>query len=478
MVTMACAAAVLAAAVARGASALPSNEKLARLTSPALLPPYLSETGAFSDLTTLTPAEGVVAYDINVPFWSDGAVKRRWFCLPDPTRLVGFSRDGDWSLPTGMVWIKHFDLELTKGDPASAKRLETRLLVRTAEGVFGATYRWGESVTDAALVPERGFEEWFPIRDGTSLRSQLWRYPSRSQCLLCHTAVGGLALGFNTAQMNRPCPDGAAPRNQIGRLSAAGYFTSEVAGLPTLRALAAATNTEASIEFRFRSYLAANCAQCHQPGGKGRGYWDARITTPLSAAGLIDGPLMDDLENPANRVIIPGDLERSVLLTRLALLDYTHMPPLATSVHNTEALALLSEWITNGLARYQSLATWQQEEFGSTTVPEAAPGADPDRDGAANGLEYLTRTDPRSATDLWTFTIRATDAGVAVSFPRIANRGFEVQWTTNLADPASWRPLEVPGNRPWFFPEDRNATVEDFTADQAAKYYRVRVYEP
>jgi hypothetical protein len=58
-----------------------------------------------------------------------------------------------------MVWVKHFDLELTNGVPSSAKRLETRLLVRNAAGVYGVTYRWGNSVSNAALVPDAGMDE-------------------------------------------------------------------------------------------------------------------------------------------------------------------------------------------------------------------------------------------------------------------------------------------------------------------------------
>ena len=57
--------------------------------------------------------------------------------------------------------------------------------------------------------------------------------------------------------------------------------------LVTLRALVAATNSSSSREYRVRSYLAANCAQCHQPGGVAQVAWDARISTPLPDTGII-----------------------------------------------------------------------------------------------------------------------------------------------------------------------------------------------
>ena len=74
-----------------------------------------------------------------------------------------------------------------------------------------------------------------------------------------------------------------------------------------LSALVAATNTAWSLEYRVRSYLAANCAQCHQTGGPNLSvFWDARITTPTAAAGIINGPLVFPPPNDINRrVIVP-----------------------------------------------------------------------------------------------------------------------------------------------------------------------------
>ena len=86
----------------------------------ALLPPTLADTGVFSDLVTLTPHADIVPYDLNVPFWSDGAHKTRWFSLPDTNLVVGFEREVPWSFPAGTVWIKHFELQLTNGVANSA----------------------------------------------------------------------------------------------------------------------------------------------------------------------------------------------------------------------------------------------------------------------------------------------------------------------------------------------------------------------
>ncbi|MFO1477585.1 MAG: PQQ-dependent sugar dehydrogenase [Verrucomicrobiota bacterium] len=442
------------------------------------LPPTLADAGVFSDLTTLTPNPGIVPYDINVPFWSDNAIKSRWFSVPDISQTIGFNPDGNWQFPTGTVWVKHFDLQLTNGVPSSARRLETRLLVRNSSGVYGVTYRWGTSTTNATLVPDAGLDESFVINDGGNLRTQVWHYPSRSECLMCHTALGGYPLGFGTAQLNRDYNYGGSVTNEIAALSQAGYFSSTVSNLHLLRALANPTNTAVSLEYRVRSYLAANCVQCHQPGGVPTSYWDARITTPGPQNGIINGPLVDEGGNPDNRVIAPGSLANSRLYNRVAQLGSDHMPPLGTSVINTQAVQLLADWITNDLPSYQSLADWQASLFIDPNGPDADPTADPDGDGAPNYLEYLTGTGPWNPNDFWRLSTPSVGGGLfQVKFTRVANRAFEVQCSPTLS-PANWTPLNVAANAPWFSATNGPASVPDTLTNAGTRYYRVRVYEP
>ena len=329
-------------------------QRLVRTSSNGALPARLSATGAFQNLATLTPHPGIVDYDINTPFWSDNAKKRRWFSVPELSKTIDFSADGNWTFPTRTVWVKHFDLELTNGVPSSSRRLETRFLVKSASGIYGLTYKWNAAQTDATLVGEDGADESISIRDGATVRTQVWRYPSRSECLACHSGVGGFAAGFNTHQLNRSRDDGdGTPVNQISWLSGMGYFTTPVSSTNGLLAYAHATNTAATVDHRVRSYLGANCSSCHQPGGTGQGYWDARLHIPWAQAGLINGPLGSYLGNGANRVIRPGDVGRSMLHTRISALGPRHMPPLATSVLDTQSIALLAQWISTGLTGAQ-----------------------------------------------------------------------------------------------------------------------------
>lgn len=460
-----------------------NNHQIGRLdynatSSGAPLPPTLADTGAFTNLTTLTPHAGIVPYDLNVPFWSDNAQNTRWFSLPNTNLTIAFNPNGNWSFPTGTVWIKHFDLELTNGASASRKRLETRFIVRSTNGVYGLTYRW-DSATNATLVPETGLDEHFTIHDGGTMRTQVWHYPGRAECLACHTPQGGFALGFNTAQLNRDQDYNGTATNQLVALSGAGYFSNPITNRHLLPSLVPATDEVVSLEYRVRSYFAANCAHCHQPSGPaGLALWDARIATPGPQAGIINGALNNDFGNTNNRVVAPSSPANSILFQRVANLGAAHMPPLATSVINTQAVALLSAWITNGLAGYQSFADWQLVYFASTNAANAQPLADPDGDGAKNYLEYLTATGPTNAADAWGISIALNDDRAQVAIPQVANRAFEVQATTDLFSSNSWSALNLPANAPSFPSSNRTVVVEEPLPSGAPRFYRARVFEP
>jgi mono/diheme cytochrome c family protein len=309
-------------------------------------------------------------------------------------------------------------------------------------------------------------------------RTQLWHYPSRTECRSCHSYAAGFALGFATAQLNRDVDYGKGPTNQISALAAAGYITSPLTNLNLWPMLVAATNEAWSREWRVRSYLAANCAQCHQPGGNGLGHWDARAHNPLSAAGLIGGTLINDEGNSDARVIVPGSLSQSMLLSRLSRRGPGQMPPLATSLLDTQAVALVSAWITNDLARYETFPEWQTNRFGGSDILGAAAGDDPDADGSQNFLEWLTGTDPGLPTDFWAMGVERDGDILRVVVPQMANRGFELQTADSLAPGATWMPLDLPVNRRFISATNQLLVFEQPVTNATSQFFRVRVYEP
>lgn len=441
------------------------------------LPLQLSQTGAFSDLATLAPQPGIVPYELNVPFWSDHAHKSRWFSIPDVNDTLTFSAAGNWQFPAGTVWIKHFELELTNGVPESRRRLETRFLVKNDDGVHGLTYKWNEAETDAALVAEGGEDEEITVYqlNGDVLRQQVWRYPSRSECLQCHTPAGGFAAGFNTVQLNRDHDYGQGVVNQLTALSEVGYFDAPVANVATLPRLSRPDETDISLERRVRSYLQANCVACHQPGGSTQGNWDARIATATDEANLINGLLVNAQGEPENRVLVPGEVAHSELLRRISLRGPGQMPPVGSTLADPAGLALITEWI-DALPQRQTFADWQIANYGSTTAPEAAPDFDGDGDGAGNFLEWLTGTEPDNPDSVWRIDLSTNGQVVGIGYDRVAGRGFEVQFKHELDPGESWQVLNVPANHPNFGATSVPAVVTDSLTNAPARYYRVRVF--
>jgi hypothetical protein len=104
------------------------------------LPQRLSQTGVFSDTQTLAPVSALVPYTVNVPLWSDAAVKTRWLAVPNDgapygiNEQIAFTPAGEWSFPAGTVFIKHFELATDETSPDIRRRLEARLLVRDTNG--------------------------------------------------------------------------------------------------------------------------------------------------------------------------------------------------------------------------------------------------------------------------------------------------------------------------------------------------------
>ena len=365
------------------------------------------------------------------------------------------------------------------GDPTSARRIETRFLVQNDEGVYGVTYRWNDAQTDARLVGDGGDSDVFEIRDGDTVREQVWRYPSRNDCLRCHTPEAGMVLGFHTAQLNRDFhyPRSDRVDNQIRALEQAGYFTAPTPGPNVLPALAAADDERHSLEYRVRSYLDVNCAQCHLPGGSGRGEFDARIETPTRLANLIRGEVLDRLGDEQNRLLVPGEPDHSVLLQRIMTLGSARMPPLASNRVDERAVALLPEWIQSdsGDGDFRTFAEWQGAFF-EPDAAEADAGFDADGDRATNWFEFLTRTNPLDPDDVWSVRAEQDQARVVLEFRHLSNRAFEVQGTESLVAP-DWRPLDLEANRR-FFPAEGFLQRVFPPATGGVRYFRVGVIEP
>ncbi|MFT5299365.1 MAG: putative repeat protein (TIGR03806 family) [Mariniblastus sp.] len=298
-------------------------------------PSKLSETGLFVDMKKQTPADNLVAYEVNAPFWSDNASKQRYFVLPSGESLT-YRDQGTWTVPVGATIVKNF--AIPNGRNNWARTIETRLIKRTDAGWESATYVWNRQLTEAELLI--GGKQ-FEYRNSQGVQS--WHAPSSSECAACHVDAAGYVLGLNTAQLNRE----SNGSNQITQWAKQGLLKIPAdLDLSQAPQFCSPFDQDADLETRARVYLDVNCAMCHQPNGPGNANIDLQFATDLKSTKTIDiQPAQGHFGIDDARIVASGDPERSMLLHRIETKNAGRMPNIGSNIVHEEAADLLRAWI-------------------------------------------------------------------------------------------------------------------------------------
>lgn len=296
--------------------------------APALFPDRLSTTGCDPRVAT-----GLIPYTVTSPLWSDGADKERWLALPDG-KTMNVGADGDFDLPIGSVAIKTFTVD--------AKRIETRLLVRHADGDWaGYSYAWLDDQSDAVLLSAGAKKD---LGAGRS-----WMFPSRADCPRCHTAAANHILGIELGQLNVDFLYTSTNRiaNQLKTFEHIGLLTAPLGtSASQIVTYPSPTGTSGTLEQRARSYLHANCSMCHRSGGPTAFDMDLRFSTPFADTKTCNVPASTgDLGIAGARRLVPGDAAKSQISLRPHALDAQRMPPLVSGVVDVAGLAVIDAWI-------------------------------------------------------------------------------------------------------------------------------------
>ncbi len=324
-------------------------------TPPLPFPTKLSDTGLFTAVAKHEVAPGVIPYSVNAALWSDGSHKERFIALPGETHAEFTQNGKSWNFPDGTVLVKSFALERTVGDPQSRRWIETRLMSRQEKEWIGYSYEWNDEQTDAFLIDSKGKDREFTLAlsgPQGGVKTQTWHYPSRAECMVCHSRAANFVLGLQTEQLNRDQQYGDRVDNQLRTLAHIGVLRTggKQADLPKAAteypAFADPYDDAKPLEDRARAYLHSNCAICHQWAGGGNAAIDLLSGTKLDKMKLIDEPpLHNKFEITNARLIAPGEPQRSVLLHRMRLRGRGQMPPLASALVDEPAVQLLEGWI-------------------------------------------------------------------------------------------------------------------------------------
>jgi putative heme-binding domain-containing protein len=346
-------------------------------------PRTLSQTGLFADTARHITAPGVLPYAVSAEAWADGTTSRRFFGLPEDTKLSVYTGNnpqqgtirGKFQFPTDGVLAKTVGIETRPGDPTSWRRIETQIFHFNGADWAAYSYVWNDAQTDAELAPAEGTTVALTIQNSDKLDAgkfdltsnggthrQTYRVASRTECLLCHSTRGGSIYGFIPGQLNRDFDYAVAgsyygPAGDKASSVPAGRLANQLATYAHLGLFAGPVDQAASpypnpydesvdLTQRVRSYLHMNCYQCHLRGGGGSSDFETRFDMPLEKTKLVGSiPKHGDFGIDGAEVVRAGDPTRSVLYYRIAKLGRGRMPHFGSDVVDPVGLKMVGDWI-------------------------------------------------------------------------------------------------------------------------------------
>jgi uncharacterized repeat protein (TIGR03806 family) len=319
----------------------------------AKFPRKLSETGLFDSMKDHHPAPGVIPYSVNAPQWIDAAVKQRYVAVPGTSKIKFLEKSIDastWKFEDGSVTVETLSLDMEVGNPASRRRIETRMMVKQQNHWLGYSYLWNDAQTDATLVESAGTKLTLTINDPSEpngKRQQTWRVPSRNECMVCHSRAAAFVLGLRTVQINKDHDYDGIVDNQLRSLNHIGLFKKSLAKNPNeYSSLPNPYDNTANLDARARAYLDVNCSVCHVTNGGGNARFSLRHYEKIEEIKLVNEPPMHGTFGLFNaRIIAPGDPFASVMYYRLSKLGRGRMPHIGSSQPDQKGLDLIHDWI-------------------------------------------------------------------------------------------------------------------------------------
>ena len=338
------------------------NPRMSDADDLPVFPKKLSSTGLYASVSDHRMAPGVIPFSVNAPAWNDGAMVERFLAVPGELE-IGYTSDRGWNFPEGSVLVQTLTMPhaIDENSNVARRRIETRILLRQQGEWAGYSYRWNEEQTDADLVGSDGANlslrvakraaNLGSIERSGGTETQMWRIPSRSECMSCHSRAVNFVLGMTEAQMNRSHRYGDIEDNQIRTLNHIGIFALKQEGpYESRRRLVnpydSSRDSGADLQARAKSYLAVNCSGCHVEAGGGNARMELSYSRSLDQMRIVSQyPQHDTFGIAQPQIVAPGEPERSVLLRRVSRRGRGQMPPLGTNSVDTDAVDLLRTWI-------------------------------------------------------------------------------------------------------------------------------------
>ena len=306
--------------------------------------PLLSDYGFFEDTSGNLPAERVKAYDLINPLFSDHAAKHRFIYVP-PGEFVKADGAGLPDYPVGTALLKTFAFAPDMRAPEEgAYKVETRVIIRKADGWAAFPYVWNEDGTEAEYAPIGARRTIETISPGGEPLEIHYEVPNKNQCKTCHQSGDAIRpIGPKLRNLDHPGPAGV---DQLSDWVAAGMLDGVPLGM---KATPASLDTSLPLDARARGYLDINCGHCHKPDGSASnsGLWLTLEETSLTRLGLKKHPTAAGRGSGDRRYVIdPGHPEESILAFRMASTEPgIAMPELGRTLSDPVGIDLINQWI-------------------------------------------------------------------------------------------------------------------------------------
>jgi len=310
--------------------------------------PYqkLSEYNFFEgEMKNLEPAYKVLPYDLNSSLFTDYAHKKRFVWMPEGAKATYSADNKILEFPTGAVLIKNFYYDNVQ--PNNTTRIiETRLMIKKANGWIFADYIWNDEQTEALYSLSGGFTQ-ISWKQGNETKNTRYRIPDESECFTCHKNQGKpIPIGPKPQNINKDYTYANGNTNQLSRWIQEGYLTNNIPALITTTA--DWTDTTKPLDLRVRSYLDINCAHCHSNGSH-CDYMSMRFafseTTVPANLGICIAPA-ENINDALPFIVNKRNATKSVMRFRMnSVIENQRMPILGRTLIHTEAVALIDDWI-------------------------------------------------------------------------------------------------------------------------------------
>lgn len=312
----------------------------------------LSQYGFFSGrVSDLTPAPGVIPYELNSPLFTDYAYKARFVKLPDGA-TVPYNAEEVLDFPVGTTIIKTFFFPNDATKPEKGRRLlETRLLIHEEAGWKALAYHWKEDQSDAVLEVAGGTTDIKWVNEAGQKQKFTYVMPNLNQCKGCHSWDGAMRpIGPSARQLNGDLDYGSGLQNQLMHWTESGILTGLPEDHTEIPRIAVWNDPQSgSVAERARAWLDINCAHCHNPHGPAStsGFFLDIAQENPAVFGVFKSPVAAG-RGSGNRAfdIHPGKPDESIIVYRIDSSDPgIMMPEVGRTLIHQEGVALIREWI-------------------------------------------------------------------------------------------------------------------------------------